>query len=304
MDEKLKVTLQKIKILSDQNPEFAQEIRKMFGMTSSESVLSIPNNVSDNVYAIREALEIRANKSVSYDFIKEERLRDQLIIDNLRMENASLNLRQSEEERFYTFCVNAFYQLENIVNYYFHISYPKIEDLLLVVEQNTKKESSDDFRYKRTGKEKTVGDIKVVHKINAICNMLFPEEPSIKWLLGSLRKVRNEGEHRCMVIQQEKDETNNLYKFFKNNTFNSVRIALIKIVNGVRDTIGKPIAPIVEYREAIIISILPSACYVKIGNQSVLLPIKLLPKLRKQQNGDFLILSFVNGEIIDVSLKV
>ena len=149
MDEKLKLTLQKIKILSEQNPEFAQEIRRMFCLTSPESVLSIPENLSENVYAIREALEIRANKSVSYDFIKEERLRDQLIIDNLRMENASLNLTQSEEERFYAFCVNAFYQLENIVNYYFHLTYPKIEDLLLVLEQNTEKESNDKLKILR-----------------------------------------------------------------------------------------------------------------------------------------------------------
>ena len=70
MDEKLKLTLQKIKILSEQNPEFAQEIRRMFCLTSPESVLSIPENLSENVYAIREALEIRANKSVYYDFIK------------------------------------------------------------------------------------------------------------------------------------------------------------------------------------------------------------------------------------------
>lgn len=299
MDEKLKLTLQKIKILSEQNPEFAQEIRRMFCLTSPESVLFIPENLSENVYAIREALEIRANKSVSYDFIKEERLRDQLIIDNLRMENASLNLTQSEEERFYAFCVNAFYQLENIVNYYFHLTYPKIEDLLLVLEQNTEKESNDKFRYKRTGKEKNIADIQVVHKINALCNILFPGE-QIKWLLGTLRQVRNEGEHRCMVIQQEKDESNNLYKFFKKNTFNSVRIALIKVVNAIKENIGKPITPKTECKEAIITSILPGACYVLVDNQSEQLPIKLLSKVKDVQKGDTIILSISDNRIIDV----
>lgn len=300
MDEKLINTIKKIKALSEQNIEFAQEMRKMFGDTSSASVVSLPHNVSNDVCAIREALEIRANKSVSFDFIKDDRLRNQLIIDNLRMENAALNLQQSEEERFYTFCVNAFYQLENITNFYFHITYPLIGNLLTIVESYTKKEANENYRYKRTGKEKSVGDIQIVHKINALCNMLFPGD-QCKWALGTLRQVRNEGEHRCMVIQEEKDETNNLYKFFKNNTFNSVRILLIKVVNGVKDNIGKPV---IEFKDAIITSVLPSACYVKYGDKLEQLPIKLLPKIREQQNGDSLILSLVDGEIIDVSLKM
>ena len=242
MDEKLKSTVQKIKALSEQNPEFAQEMRKMFGSPSSATVVSMQKKVSDDVSAIRQALEIRANNSVSYDFVKEQRLRDQLIIDNLRMENASLNLQQSETERFYTFCVNAFYQIENITNYYFHKTYPQIKDLLDIIEEYTKQESKDDFRFKRTNREENVGDIKIVHKLNALCNMLFPRD-SIKLSLGSLRQVRNEGEHRCMIIQQEKDENNSLYKFFKYQSFSSVRIILKKIVEAIINNIEKPIVP-------------------------------------------------------------
>ena len=117
MDDKLKLTLQKIKALTLQNKEFAEELVKMLDIPMSKQSVSLPNGVTDDVAAIREALEIRANKSISYDFVKEQRLRDQLIIDNLRMENAALDLKKDEHERFYIFCINAFYQLENIINY-------------------------------------------------------------------------------------------------------------------------------------------------------------------------------------------
>lgn len=55
------------------------------------------------------------------------------------------------------------------------------------------------------GREKNVSDIPIAHKINALCNILFPGD-MFKMTLGQLRQVRNEGEHRCMVIQQEKNE--------------------------------------------------------------------------------------------------
>ncbi len=153
MDKALQDTIEKIKTLATKDAEFASEMRNLFGKTDSASSVFTPSGIEDDVMAIREALEIRANKSVNYDFVNDQRLRDQLIIDNLRMENAALNLQESEEERFYVFCVNAFYQLENIVNYYFFITYPDFNNLQDVVEEYTKNEPSEDFRYKRRERE-------------------------------------------------------------------------------------------------------------------------------------------------------
>lgn len=298
MDNKTKSIIDKVIQLSRQNAEFGAELRKRLGMTTSANVIYESSDISNDVSVIREALEIRANKSISYDFVNEQRWRDQLIIDNLRMENAALNLQKNEAERFYTFCVNAFYQLENIVNYYFYITYPRIEDLLSVVELYTQQESSD-FQYKRTGTEKNVGDINIVHKLNAICQILFPDNGQLKRRLGKLRQVRNEGEHRCMIVQQEKDETNILYKFFKYNTFNSVRIDLIKIVNAIKIGIGNPIISKTEIK-AIISSKLPSACYIKINDKIEKLPDNLFYKVKNIKNGEDITLFVENEKIIDV----
>ena len=298
MDEKIKSTVYKIKLLAEQNPEFYQEMQKLFGKTASASDININSNISSDITAIRSALEIRANASITYSFVKYQRLRDQLIIDNLRMENAALNLQDPEADRFYIFCVNAFYQVENILNYFYHTVFPEVESLLKEIEDATQDEKND-FRFRRTGKEQNVGSIPVAHKLNAFFNSYLPEESSLKWSIGTLRQVRNEGEHRCDIIRQEKDENNNLYKFFKSKTFNYVRIDLIKFVNAIEYKLKNP--DIEEKIESVIKSKLPSACYVLLREKSVLLPNKLYAKIKHLDNGAKIILTITGNKINDVN---
>lgn len=305
MDEKLKPVLHKVILLTRQNPEFSTELRKALEITpSAMSVSNINNSVTRDIASIREALEIRANASITYAFVGEQRLRDQLLIDNLRMENAALKLKEPEAERFYSFCVNAFYQLENIVNYYFYVTFPDIDGLLAIIEKYTEEEKNNDFKFKRNGREKNVSDIPIAHKINAICNILFPGD-RFKMTLGQLRQVRNEGEHRCMIIQQEKNDKNSLYNFFKYNTFNTIRIYLIKMVNSIKNNIGKPIVENKTNVEVVISSLLPSACFVKLDDRTEPLPLpeRLLSKVKDKKNGDKMTLIIVRGRIVDIELK-
>ncbi len=231
MDDQHKQALYKIVRLAKENPEFGEALRKELNVSSSS--LDVSERIDKNVDAIREALEIRANKSISYDFVKHQRLRDQLIVDNLRMENAALNLKEDEKIRFYNFCVNAFYQIENILNYYYLVSYPKIEDLLTAIEQATLIEK-EDYQYHRSGKEKTVNDIPMASKLNAFCDECMPYD-KIKITLAQLRNVRNEGEHRSIELQNGLDPKDRLSNFFKFNTFNSIRIVLIKLVTVIKE---------------------------------------------------------------------
>ena len=275
-------------------------MQKLFGNTVSASVVNINSTITEDISAIRSALEIRANASLTYSFVRNQRLRDQLIIDNLRMENAALNLKEPEADRFYVFCVNAFYQVENILNYFYYTSFPEIDALLKEIEDGTQNEKND-FKFRRTGKEQNVGSIPVAHKLNAFFNTYLPEEGSLKWSIGTLRQVRNEGEHRCDIIRQEKDDNNNLYKFFKSKTFNYVRIDLIKFVNAIEHKLGNPDKK--EMLESIIKSKLPSACYVLLRGNSVLLPNKLFAKVRHLNNNDEIILTVSGNKIIDVAAK-
>ena len=298
MDEKIKSTVHKIKLLAEQNPEFYQEMQKLFGKTASASDVNMNLNIFSDIAAIRSALEIRANASITYSFVQNPRRRDQLIIDNLRMENAALNLQDPEADRFYVFCVNAFYQVENILNYFYHTVFPEVESLLKEIEDATQDEKND-FRFRRTGKEQNVGSIPIAHKLNAFFNSYLPEEGSLKWSIGTLRQVRNEGEHRCDIIRQEKDENNNLYKFFKSKTFNYVRIDLIKFVNAIEYKLKNPDTE--EKIESVIKSKLPSACYVLLREKSVLLPNKLYAKIKHLDNGAKITLTITGNKINDVN---
>ena len=284
--------------MAEQNPEFYQEMQKLFGKTASASDVNMSLNFFSDIAAIRSALEIRAIASITYSFVQNPRLRDQLIIDNLRMENAALNLQDPEADRFYVFCVNAFYQVENILNYFYHTVFPEVESLLKEIEDATQDEKND-FRFRRTGKEQNVGSIPIAHKLNAFFNSYLPEEGSLKWSIGTLRQVRNEGEHRCDIIRQEKDENNNLYKFFKSKTFNYVRIDLIKFVNAIEYKLKNPDTE--EKIESVIKSKLPSACYVLLREKSVLLPNKLYAKIKHLDNGAKITLTITGNKINDVN---
>ncbi len=299
MDEKIKTTIHKIRLLAEQNSEFSKEMRKLFGGTASASDACINSDLSSDIAAIRSALEIRAHESITYSFVTEDqRLRDQLIIDNLRMENAALNLKIPETERFYIFCVNAFYQVENIINYFYHSTFPEIESLLTEIEDATQNEKND-FKFRRTGKEQNVGSIHVAHKLNAFFNTYLPQEGPLKWSIGTLRQVRNEGEHRCDIIRKEKDEKNNLYRFFKSKTFNDVRIDLIKFITTIEYKLKNPDKE--EKLDSEIKSKLPSSCYVSLRGNNVQLPDKLFAKVKHLNNGDKIILTVVGNRINDVS---
>lgn len=295
MDDKIKKTIEKIKLLANQNPEFAKEMKALFGKSESSSDLPILTSVLSDVTAIRSALEIRATESLKYNFVKVPRLRDQLIIDNLRMENAALNLQEKESDRFYIFCVNAFYQLENIINYYYHVMFPNVNDLLNEIEIATSRDP-EEFQFKRKGNEKTVVDITVYYKITAICNSLFADNLQLKMTLNNLRKIRNEGEHRCQVIWERRDESNNLYQFLQTATFNSVRTALLKVVSTIEVVMQERVV------EGVIKTMLPSVCFVLYDDKTEELPNKLFSKIRQLKVGDNIKLTLFANKIVDVNI--
>lgn len=293
MDEKIKTTIEKIKLLAQQNSEFAKEMQTLFGKSETSVDLPILSSVSSDVSAIRSALEIRATESLKYSFVKVPRLRDQLIIDNLRMENAALNLQERESDRFYIFCVNAFYQLENIINYYYHVMFPNINSLLTEIERATSTDP-EKYKFKRTGTEKNVVDIAVYYKITSICNSLFPENISLKSTLNNLRKIRNDGEHRCQVLMEKRDESNNLYQFLQSATFNSVRVDLIKVVSAIEDIMQERVV------EGVITTMLASSCFVSYDGKTEQLPTKLFSKVKHLKAEDKIAIVIQANKIIDI----
>lgn len=293
MNDKLKLTLAKIQQLAKQNSEFKDEMRKMFGEGGNDYV------VTDDIRAIREALEIRAMPSITYTFIDEQRIKDQLIIDNLRMENAALNLKLSEQERLNLFCVNAFYQLENLLNYFYHKTYSNIDTILSEIENYTSQEKTAEFDYSFKRKyEANVSAIPMYHKINAFCNCFFPQDNKLKINLNNIRKVRNVSEHRSDVNCNQEMQLNEYFNI------NAVRIYLKQIVEAVKNNIGKKntMQNITSWKLAKIKAILPSACFVEVDGKTIDVPNKLLSKVKNKNPNEEISVFISKNKIIDIKI--
>lgn len=309
MDEKLKATLQKIELLSKQNEEFANEMRKMFGKTSSVRVVNGEGKIEENVAAIREALDIRAPVSIDYSFVDNQRVQDQLIIDNLRMENTALSYINNEIDRIYNYCVNAFYQVENIINYFLYKKYPGTNELVNVLEEYTKydyeyKENkySYDYRFKPNNKDYfNIKNVDIVYKANVISHMLFPNDTNFYWFLTNLRKLRNESSHRCQVIMKDEEINKNLCDFIKNNTIVTTQEYLKILVEAIRDVLQnkKTIAPysasyITKTGEMI------SSNIVSIEGKNIFLPKMISDQLKEKSTGEIITFIYKIDKLIDL----
>ena len=190
---------------------------------------------------LRDVMHLSGFKSVDYSFIKEDILRTQLEVDNLRMEDAACSTQiRNEEERFFIFCINAFYQIENITNYYFVKKFPNFPDLMKYMEEHSNFKHKENFKSEIV--EKSVGDIDISCKIFALCGELFPsteEQPDYTYkTINGLRFVRNEGFHRCQIDGKEINER--LEKFYKFNDFITIRETLRKYVDVIKCELDLP----------------------------------------------------------------
>lgn len=161
--------------------------------------LAITTN--QEIEKVKEALELRADFSIDYSFVKDIFVQRQLMIDNLRMENVLLNLSMSEMERYENYCVCAFLQVENILNYYFCEKYSKdLDSILTDIEDVTQ---YDKYPFKRIPNKTYlyVSEIPIASKIQAFCNEFFPFDSTntdyTTKNLHALRNIRNDIFHRA-----------------------------------------------------------------------------------------------------------
>lgn len=192
---------------------------------ASTNILSIKKNTDKIV----NLLDVNPECSIDYSFISHQLLRKRLELDNLRMENVRYDIKEKEDiKRLYDFCINAFYQIENLLNYFYFEKYPQIDDLLDHLE------GIDKTRFRRKS-EKNIGDITIAVKIYSFVRTYYisPDEISKAYNIDYLRQIRNEGLHRCTRIKNSEDENLRLHKFFKYASFDSI--------HGLVDTLAQKI---------------------------------------------------------------
>lgn len=159
--------------------------------------------IKSDTEAIRNHLEIRANVSIDYNFIKNDRVKKQLIKDNLKMENSRLDIQiNNDTERFYNFCVEAFYQIEELVNYYFITKHPS--DTVAFLKTKNSQINIDEFDFLK---------IEISKKLYVFESLFYYGQVdangrTIRYesTINLIRDVRNEDSHRCNIIEQDNEQ--------------------------------------------------------------------------------------------------
>jgi hypothetical protein len=185
------------------------EIKKKNSQQSKSDCCDELVPIKSDTEAIRNHLEIRANVSMDFEFVKNERVKKQLIKDNLKMENSRLDIQiKNDTERFYNFCVEAFYQIEELVNYYFGMKYTFEDFILLISSKNNGKIFN----------QKQLSEITIAEKIFVFEGLFYYGQvdavgKTIRYesTINLIREVRNEDSHRCNIIEQDSEQV--LLKF-------------------------------------------------------------------------------------------
>lgn len=208
-------------------------LNKINGSTKNETDnigSSLIVDIKKDTNKVIELLEISPECSIDYSFISHNLLRTRLELDNLRMENVRFDLKEKDQmKRLYDFSVNAFYQIENLINYFYYEKYPKIEDLLNHLE------SIEGSNFKRSTNHKNIGDINIASKIFAFNRKYYNKKNEFQGFdIDSLRKIRNEGLHRCTRISKIENENPSLHKFISYASFDSIHAIVNNLASKIK----------------------------------------------------------------------
>jgi hypothetical protein len=217
-------------VVSFANKEENEDFKyKLLEKLSGElDFLSIQKDVSFIKKATARLLkenQLQGDASVDYSWVEDEYVRNQLIVDNFRMGTIYRRGReQNHFEMFYNYCSYAFFQIEELTNYFLHEMATEVEEFISV--HNTDCEP----KYLITRAEDKV----IAHIMNQKINYLLRKYPvvfeSIIYTLRSIQGARNEGLHRCSVTFKMGESHDKLVRFLRYQNYDSVLHA-IAVVN-------------------------------------------------------------------------
>ncbi|MDQ2769893.1 MAG: hypothetical protein M3Y54_05265 [Bacteroidota bacterium] len=161
-------------------------------------------------------LRFQTEPSLRYEKVADLRVRKQLLADNMRMEHALHDVEFfpdfGEELAFRRFCVFAFFQVEEMLTYYY---FNKFFHNMNNMRQTF---ASYNIDAKYLEKAKKVSDLQTFILINAYNYEFFESKGDKKtWGLDNLRNVRNLEEHRCTILikNEEFEKVENEYSQLK-----------------------------------------------------------------------------------------
>ena len=271
------------KKLPPEDTNLVKAKEQFFRLVTTELEKSTPKNelqesakisqIALDTSTIRQALEIRADISINFDFIDVERVKNQLITDNLRMENPRWDLPREGVQRFHEFCVNAFYQIEELINYYLGKKTEKhtisrvldfIEEQCVEKNEKSRKDAENKNKNLREGEKPKppflisfnrknldekikkneivdVSNIEINIKLVAFLHY-FKFDYAETLIASNLRQLRNEESHRCNIILNNSLEK--LYPFLvrRAENYDKIRQLIVHICESIKKDLGKKMA--------------------------------------------------------------
>jgi RNA-directed DNA polymerase len=141
-----------------------------------------------------------------YTFITNEKVRHQLIRDWDKMKKVKADPGIPEDDRFTEYCITAFLQIEELINYYCSTAMP-FDTLLSELNKHT-------YLDKSRSKDKTnVSQIDMVYKTFLFEKYFFYKKGVYyESIINKIRLVRNQGLHRCSVIIKDEQSIRIRYR--------------------------------------------------------------------------------------------
>jgi hypothetical protein len=196
---------------------------------------------------IRQVLELKKNISIDFNFIDNEQVKNQLITDNLRMENPRWDLPKEGVQRFHDFCVNAFYQIEELINYYFSQKFSDIESVIAFIEEQHKNRNLEEGKKNKPyiinfsvnrSKMTDISKIEIFNKLTSFLYFFKFEYIEIQ-TANNLRQLRNESSHRCNVILNDTLEKLNPFLLRRFENYAKIRQLIVRICEVIKKDLGK-----------------------------------------------------------------
>jgi hypothetical protein len=178
--------------------------------TTNNTTNNITNNtqnpaqlqrIQQDINLIKERLLLHCAPSVDFSFVQHEATRQQLQFDNLRMENNVYQIDKHSQkyiDYLHEYASLAFVQVEELMNYYYTMRFPNINDFKHYLTQRTS--------YKMAP-QAYIGAISMYLKSFAYCTEFYAYDPEAEekdftsYTIQTLRFVRNETAHRCTILK-------------------------------------------------------------------------------------------------------
>jgi RNA-directed DNA polymerase len=140
------------------------------------------------------------DEPADFGFILNDNVRFQLEKDYSKMKRIKSDLNLSDEERFTDYCINAFFQIEELINHYFTKAMP-FKKLCTELISNTL------INKGLLKNKRNVGSIEMAYKIYLFEKYFYYGKGSYyDSIITKIRLVRNEGLHRCSSIIRDEEQ--------------------------------------------------------------------------------------------------